>query len=69
MPSGRYEPRMVRANPDLYVIVWVPEDGPPIQDGVQMTEQELRAVLKMKWSRTENEIDQIIADAQENFVA
>jgi hypothetical protein len=34
-----------------------------------MTEQELRAALKMKWSRTENETDQIIADAQEKFVA
>jgi len=69
MPSERYEPRMVRANPDLYVMVWVPGDGPPIQDGVQMTEQELRAALKTKWSRTESEIDQLIADAQEKFVA
>ena len=69
MASGRYEPRMVRANPDLYVMVWVPEDGPPIQDGVQMTERELRAALKMKWSRRDNEIDLLIADAQEKFVA
>ena len=69
MASGRYEPRMVRANPDLYVMVWIPEDGPAIQDGVQMTEQELRRALKMKWSRTEDEIDQLIAEAQEKFVA
>ena len=69
MASGRYEPRMVRANPDYYVMEWVTEEGIAVRDGVEMTEQELRAALKMKWSRTDTEIDQLISEAQDKFAA
>jgi hypothetical protein len=69
MASGRYEPRMVRANPDYHIMEWVTEEGIPVGDGVEMTEQELRSALKMKWSRTDTEIDQLISEAQGKFAA
>lgn len=69
MASRRYEARMVRANPDCYVMEWVTEEGIPVRDGIEMTEQELRAALKMKWSRTDAEIDQLISEAQDRFAA
>lgn len=70
MAEGRYEARLVLANPNFYVMVWVAAEGPVIrQDSVEMTEQELRAALKTKWSRTDEEVDQLIAEAREKFVA
>lgn len=70
MAEGRYEVRMVRANPNFYVMVWVTGEGPEIkQDNIEMTEQELRAAVKMKWSRTDDDVDLLIAEAQEKFVA
>jgi hypothetical protein len=69
MASGRYEPRMVRINPDYYVMEWVTQEGIPLRDSVEMTEQELRAALKMKWSRTDKEIDQLISEARDRFAA
>jgi hypothetical protein len=48
---------------------WVTEEGIAVRDGVEMTEQELRAALKMKWSRTDTEIDQLISEAQDKFAA
>ena len=48
---------------------WITEEGIPVGDGVEMTEQELRSALKMKWSRTDTEIDQLISRAQDKFAA
>jgi hypothetical protein len=69
MTDGKYELRMVKSNPDLYTMFWVPKDGPPVQQDVDMTEPEARSSLEMKYSRSQAEIDQVIQEAQEKFVA
>jgi len=63
MANGRYEVRRVSLIPELFATLWVEEDV-AIGDGVQMTEQELRASLRMNHGRSDAEIDQIVEDAR-----
>ena len=69
MDEGKWEPRMVCSNPDLFVMEWVPNEGPRIRDGVEMTEQELRAALGTKWSRSGGEIEYLIEKSRSDFAA
>jgi hypothetical protein len=68
METGRYRVVMVSVNPELFVIEWFTE-GFPIGNGVQMTEHELRAALKINHGRSDGEIDQVIADARTSSAA
>jgi hypothetical protein len=68
MEEGRYRVVVVSVSPELFAIEWFTE-GIPIRGGVEMTEQELRAALKMNHGRSDGEIDQVIADARMAYAA
>lgn len=67
MENERWKPKMVRANPDLYVMVRVTAEGLEIEDPVQMNEKEYRRARKETGHRGE-EIDKEITDAQAKFI-
>jgi hypothetical protein len=65
METGRYRVVLVSLSPELFAIEWFTE-GVPIRNGLEMTEHELRAALKMNHGWGDAEIDQIITDARMN---